>query len=36
VLGRVFVRLRLRVEVVGGVVHIIRIWDVEVNGKRFF
>jgi hypothetical protein len=36
VLGRVFVRLWLRVEVVVGDVHIVRIWDVEVNGKRFF
>jgi hypothetical protein len=35
VLGRHFVGLRLRVEVVVGDVHIVRIWDVEVNGKEF-
>ena len=36
VLGRVFVGLRLRVEVVVGDVHIFRILGVEGFGKKFF
>ena len=36
VLGRVFVGLRLRVEVVVGDVHIFRILGVESFGKKFF
>jgi hypothetical protein len=36
VLGRVFVGLRLRVEVVVGDVHIFRILGVESFGKKIF